>query len=157
MDYNSFIIPQSKFNFKSIKSKKANFKKKILGNLSKNNYSNLFIDKNRRSKTQINQKLYKTTFNTRQNSLNNSKTNSCSSSSNNKHNKSFIKPSNYMNKSLNFKKNITNNNFINNEDNFDIDRITIKDQEFGPFPQHLSKLLNKSNDNFISNQKKGKY
>ena len=157
MDYNSFLVPQLKLNFKSIKSKKANIKKKVLGNISKNKYSNSFIDKNVRNKSQINQKFYKTSFNSRKNSLNNSKTNSGSSSSNNKHNKSYIEQTNYMNKSMNIKKNIKNNNFLNNEDNFDIDKITIKDQEVWHFPRNLSKLLNKSNDNYISNQKKIKY
>ena len=75
MDYNSFIIPQSKLNIKSIKNKKVIFPKKNLGSFSKNVYPKLNNSKNERNNYKINQKLYKTAFNSRENSLSNSKTN----------------------------------------------------------------------------------
>ena len=92
MDYNSFIVPQSKLNIKSIKAKKVLLPKKNFGSFSKNAYPKLNQSKIGRNKNKINQKLYKTEFNSRENSLTNSKTNinSGSISSIYKANKSYI-------------------------------------------------------------------
>ena len=160
MDYNSFIIPQSKLNIKSIKNKKVIFPKKNLGSFSKNVYPKLNNSKNERNNYKINQKLYKTAFNSRENSLSNSKTNinSGSISSSYKSNKSYIDSSTLFNSSMKIQKNKQYNKILNNDDNFDIDHLTIKGQEDWNIPRNFSKILTKSNNNSVkSSYNKGKY
>lgn len=160
MDYNSFIVPQSKLNIKSIKAKKVLLPKKNFGSFSKNGYPKLNQSKNGRNKNKINQKLYKTEFNSRENSLTNSKTNinSGSISSSYKTNKSYMDSSTLFNSSMKIHKSKPHSIIINNDDNFDIDQLKIKGQEDWYFPRNLSKIYTKSNDNSIkSSYKKEKY
>lgn len=160
MDYNSFLVPQSKLNIKSIKAKKVLLPKKNFGSFSKNIYPKISQNKNGRNKNKINQKLYKTEFNSRENSLTNSKTNinSGSISSNYKTNNSYMDSSTLINSSTKIQKNKQFSKILNNEDNFDIDQLTIKAQEDWNFPRNLSKIFTKSNDNSVkSSYKKGKY
>ena len=160
MDYNSFIVPQSKLNIKSIKAKKVLLPKKNFGSFTKNAYPKLNQSKNGRNKNKINQKLYKTEINSRENSLTNSKTNinSGSISSSYKNNKSYMDSSTLFNSSMKIHKNKEHNIILNNDDNFDIDQLKIKGQEDWYFPRNLSKIYTKSNDNSIkSSYKKEKY
>lgn len=160
MDYNSFIVPQSKLNIKSIKAKKVLLPKKNFGSFSKNAYPKLNQSKIGRNKNKINQKLYKTEFNSRENSLTNSKTNinSGSISSSYKANKSYIDSSTLFNSSMKIQKNKQHSKILNNYDNFDIEQLTIKGQEDWNFPRNLSKIFTKSNENNVkSSYKKGKY
>ena len=159
MDYNSFIIPQSKFNIKSIKAKKVLLPKKNLGSFSKNVYPKLNQSKNGRNKNKINQKLYRTEFNSRENSLNNSKINinSGSISSTYKTNKSYLDSSTLFNSSVKIHKNKQFNKILNNDDNFNIDQLTIKGQEDWNFPRTISPIFKSNNNSVKSSYNKGKY
>ena len=160
MDYNSFIIPHSKLNIKSIKAKKVLFPKKNLGSFSKNVYPKLNHSKIERNNYKINQKLYKTAFNSRENSLSNSKTNinSGSISSSYKSSKSYLDSSTLFNSSMKIQKNKQHTKILNNDDNFDIDQLTIKGQEDWNIPRNFTKILTKSNNNSVkSSCNKGKY
>lgn len=159
MDYNSFIIPQSKLNIKSIKAKKVLLSKKNFGSFSKKVYPKLNQSKNGRNKIKINQK-FKTEFNSIENSLTNSKTNinSGSISSTYKTNKSYLDSPTLFNSSMKIQKNKQQNKILNNDDNFEIEQLTIKGQEDWNFPRNLSKILTKSTQNSVkSSYKKGKF
>ena len=159
MDYNSFIIPQSKLNIKSIKAKKVLLSKKNFGSFSKKVYPKLNQSKNGRNKIKINQK-FKTEFNSIENSLTNSKTNinSGSISSTYKTNKSYLDSPTLFNSSMKIQKNKQQNKILNNDDNFEIEQLTIKGQEDWNFPRNLSKILTNSTQNSVkSSYKKGKF
>ena len=147
MENNSFILPQSKI---IIKPKKTFFKKKI-GSNPDNFYPYLYLDKKGLNKSLIEQKLFKTVFNTRKNSLLNSKNNSSSTKNSKSKNNRFSAHSVH---------NISSSVKINNKKSnnlFDIDQIEIKEQEDWQIPPTLSKFSNKSNDNTKLKQKKGSY
>lgn len=150
MENHSFLLPQSKLIFKKVKSKKS-FKNKTLGNRPNNFYSYLYLDQSINNKSLNEQKLFKTAFNTRKNSLLNSKNNSNSSSTK----KSRIK-NNRINKiynsiSLNKIKKVKN---INNNNNLNIDQIEIKEQEdFNLAPILTKKFSNKFVVNYKTNQR----
>ena len=156
MDNNSFLA-QPKLSYKNIKTKKAFLKNKFGSLQNTNIYPYLHLDKIGHSKSQINQKIYKTTFNTRKNSLNNSKNNSYSSSTKNSQSK-FNNSFNFMGSSKKIQKKLKKN-LIKTHANFDIDNIVIKTQEDWGLPLSLSKKLKKSTDSYKSshNMEKGKY
>ena len=154
MDNNSFLA-QPKLSFKNIKLKNVEIKNKFGGLVNNNIYPYIHLDKNERSKSQINSKIYKTSINTRKNSLNNSKNNSnCSSANNSKYkfNNSFHFISNSIKKQNKIKKNL-----IKNHTNFDLDNIVIKSQEDWGLPLSLSKKFKKSTPKSNYNMEKGKY
>jgi hypothetical protein len=59
---------------------------------------------------------------------------------------------------MKIQKNKQHNRILNNDDNFDIDHLTIKGQEDWNIPRNFSKILTKSNNNSVkSSYNKGKY
>ena len=153
MDNNSFLLAQSKLTIKNIKSQNT---KKKLGSLQTNIYPYLFIDKNCRNKSLLNQKIYKTEENTRKNSLINSKKNSHSTKNSvSKFNRSHFNSVNFLSSSATMKinKKSQKNNLQNN---FNIDKIEIKTQENWELPSTLSKKFNKSISTINSTQNKNK-
>ena len=157
MDNNKFLLTQSKLTIKNIKS---NNTKKKLGSLPTSIYPYLYIDKNWRNKSMLNQKIFKTEENTKKNSLINSKNNSYSTKNSiSKPNRSRFNSVNFISSSttMKIKKKLKKNNLKNN--NFNIDKIEIKTQEDWELPSTLSKKLNKSinNANSTQNKNKGKF
>ncbi len=154
MDNNSFLLPKSKMIFQNIKSKTT--VKKNLGSLPNNLYPYLYIDKKYRNKSIIEPKIFKTEFNSRKNSLLNSKNNSNSK-------RHRLRSVNYITSASmeinnNQKNNIVNNISNNDNDNFDIDKIEIKDKEDFQLPNKLTKLFDKpKNQNVTSYKKKDQY
>ena len=155
MDNNSYLLTQPKKNIKKKKSKKT---KKKLGSIQTNIYPYLYLDKNWRNKSQIQQKNFNTEVNTRKNSLSNLKNNnSVSSSTKNsisKFNRSRFNSFNFISSSTQIKQKIKKNNIIGKQNNFDIDKIEIKTQENWELPHTLSKKINKSISRGKANLKK---